>query len=81
MLTASSPKPLVENVTGRFCVLDSCNGCGLCMSYAIHSFTFDDSACFYYVYRQPEENEEVDDVMRAISVCPMDAIQDSEKSN
>jgi ferredoxin len=51
------------------------------MSYAIHSFTFDDSACFYYVYRQPEGNEEADDVIRAISVCPMDAIQDSEKSN
>jgi ferredoxin len=51
------------------------------MSYAIHSFTFDDSACFYYIYRQPEGNEEVDDIMRAISVCPMDAIQDSEKSN
>lgn len=81
MLTASSPKPLVENVPGRFCVLDSCNGCGLCMSYAIHSFTFDDSACFYYIYRQPEGNEEADDVLRAISVCPMDAIQDSEKSN
>ncbi|HTR82547.1 MAG TPA: ferredoxin [Bacteroidota bacterium] len=78
MMTESIHKPLAENVPGRFFVMDSCNGCGLCMSYAIHSFTFDDSACFYYIYRQPETNEEADDVLRAISVCPMDAIKDRE---
>ncbi len=78
MMTETTPKPLVENVPGRFHVMDSCNGCGLCMWYAIHSFTFDDSACFYYVYRQPEGQEEVDDVLHAMSVCPMDAIKDRE---
>ena len=30
MIAESTPKPFVENVPGRFYVMDSCNGCGLC---------------------------------------------------
>ncbi|MDE3058048.1 MAG: ferredoxin [Bacteroidota bacterium] len=69
-------KPHPDNVPGRFYVLDTCNGCGLCLSYAIHSFSFDDSGLFYYVYRQPDTEDETDDVRKAMSVCPMDCICD-----
>ena len=78
MMTETSPKPLTENAPGRFYTLDSCNGCGLCLSYAIHNFTFDDSGLFYFVYRQPEDEDELNDVMKAISLCPMDAIKDKD---
>ncbi len=76
MQTTTTPKPQRENVAGRFYTLDNCNGCGLCLSYAIHNFTFDDSGLYYYVYRQPETDDELNDVLKAMSLCPMDSIKD-----
>jgi ferredoxin len=79
MPTQKIGKPHPDNVTGRFYVLDTCNGCGLCLTYAIHNFSFDDSGLFYYVYRQPENDDELEDIHKAASVCPMDAICDDGK--
>ena len=69
-------KRLEDNVTGKFYVIDTCNGCGLCFSKALQNFMYSNDSSYYYVYQQPADEREEEDIREAISVCPMDCIKD-----
>ena len=67
---------LAENAPGKFYVTSSCNGCGICFSYALHNFMYNNDATYYYVYSQPVDEREEADIRRAMDVCPMVCIHD-----
>ena len=71
-----APKRYEENVLGKYYVLDSCNGCGLCLSMAIHNFAYSDDGSYYFVYKQPETSEEENQCQEAMKYCPMNCIRD-----
>ncbi len=71
-----NPNRLEENAPGKFYVTNECNGCGICFSYALQSFMYSNDSSYYYVYQQPTDPREEDDIRRAMEVCPMNCIKD-----
>lgn len=67
---------LAENAPGKYYVTDTCDGCGICFSVALQNFMYTNDASFYFIYQQPVDEREEDDVRRAMSLCPMDCIGD-----
>ena len=67
---------LQENVDGRYYVTSACNGCGICFSYALQNFMYSNDVSYYYVFQEPVDAREEDDIRRAMEVCPMNCIQD-----
>ena len=65
-----------ENAPGKFYVTEECNGCGVCFMYALQNFMYSNDSSYYYIYTQPADNREVEDIRRAIDVCPMNCIKD-----
>ena len=70
------PKKLEENAPGKFYVTDGCDGCGLCFSVALQNFMYNNDATYYYIYQQPVDEREVNDIRQAMLVCPQDCIKD-----
>jgi len=73
---SSTTVRLQENTSGRYYVTDACNGCGLCFSYALQNFMYSNDSSYYYVFQQPADSREENDVRRAMDVCPMNCIKD-----
>lgn len=69
-------KKLVDNAPGKFYVTDTCDGCGLCFSKALQNFMYSNDSSFYYIYQQPVDEREEEDIREAMSVCPQDCIKD-----
>jgi ferredoxin len=69
-------KRLEDNTPGKYYVTDLCDGCGLCFSKALQNFMYSNDSSYYYVYQQPTDEREEDDIREAMSVCPMDCIKD-----
>lgn len=63
-----------ENVEGPFYVDTNCIQCGNCAEIAPENFTEGDE--FYYVSKQPRNDEEVENCRQALEECPVDAIGD-----
>jgi ferredoxin len=61
-----------ENVPGRFYVDTSCIQCGNCAEVAPENFTQEEE--LYYVYKQPDNDEEFESCQQALEECPVDAI-------
>jgi ferredoxin len=70
------PQKLSENAPGKFYVTDECDGCGLCFSVALQNFMYNNDATYYFVYQQPVDPREEDDIRQAMLVCPKDCIKD-----
>jgi hypothetical protein len=45
-------------------------------SYALQNFMYSNDSSYYYVYQQPADPREEDDIRRAMDICPMNCIQD-----
>ena len=73
---ASSNTRLPDNAPGKYYVIDTCNGCGLCFSKALQNFMYSTDSSYYFIYQQPVDEREEADILEAISVCPMDCIKD-----
>jgi ferredoxin len=69
-------RKIPDNEPGKYYVTDSCNGCGLCFSKALQNFMYSNDSSYYFVYQQPLDEREEEDIREAISVCPMDCIMD-----
>ncbi len=65
---------LPSNTPGRFYVDDQCLDCDACRVTAPHTFKRNDEEGYCYVYRQPETQEEAEDVFYAVWGCPHEAI-------
>lgn len=63
-----------EGVTGKFYVDSQCIDCDLCRETAPANFVRQDDGGYSYVYKQPENQAEVDKCMEALEGCPVDAI-------
>ena len=73
---SSAGRRFEENVAGKYYVTDECNGCGLCFSLALQNFMYSNDSSYYYIYQQPADEREEADIREAISVCPVDCIND-----
>ncbi|MEW5804950.1 MAG: ferredoxin [bacterium] len=71
---ADRERKVAENVDGPFYVDESCIQCGNCADVAPENFTQGEE--FYYVYKQPEDDEELENCQQALEECPVDAIGD-----
>lgn len=69
-------KKLEDNVAGKYYVTDACDGCGICFSYAIQNFMYSSDSSYYFVYQQPSDSREEDDIRKAMELCPMNCIMD-----
>ena len=67
---------LQENAPGKYFVTSACNGCGICFSFALQNFMYSNDSSYYYVFQQPGDPREVEDLLRAMEVCPMNCIKD-----
>lgn len=65
-----------QNAGGKFYVDDQCIDCDLCRETAPANFTRDDDGGHSYVFKQPENQEEIDQCLEAMEGCPVEAIGD-----
>jgi ferredoxin len=66
-----------ENVEGKFYVDEQCIDCDLCRETAPDNFEREEDEGYSYVYKQPENNEELALCMEALEGCPVEAIGDN----
>lgn len=73
---ADKTKKVPENVPGKFYVDETCSGCEVCVSTAPENFKMNDDEDHAYVYKQPENDDELDACQEALENCPEEAIGD-----
>ena len=66
-----------ENVKGKFYVDEQCIDCNLCREVAPDNFTRYEDGGYSYVYKQPENEEELELCVEAMEGCPVEAIGDN----
>jgi ferredoxin len=67
---------LPYNLPGRFYVDNTCIDCDLCREAAPHNFRRYESENMSYVYKQPENPDELEQCIEAFDGCPVGAIGD-----
>lgn len=72
MATFSDRYP--DNIPGAYYVDDQCIDCDLCRETAPANFTRNDDGGHSYVYKQPENDDEVALCIEAMEGCPVEAI-------
>lgn len=65
-----------ENVAGKFYVDSQCIDCDLCRETAPNNFARAEDEGYSYVFKQPENDEEVAQCREAMEGCPVEAIGD-----
>ena len=65
-----------ENISGKFFVDTECIDCDLCRETAKDNFTRSDEEGYSYVYKQPENDDELALCQEAMEMCPVEAIGD-----
>lgn len=63
-----------DNVPGAFYVDTECIDCDVCRDTAPMNFTRQDDGGYSYVYKQPENDEELEQCKEAMESCPVEAI-------
>ena len=63
-----------ENVEGKFYVDEQCIDCDLCRETAPGNFTREEDGGYSYVYKQPENDDELELCIEAMEGCPVEAI-------
>jgi ferredoxin len=65
-----------ESVAGKFYVDSQCIDCDLCRETAPNNFQRSDEEGYSYVYKQPENDEELALCIEGMEGCPVEAIGD-----
>jgi ferredoxin len=65
-----------DNVAGKFFVDTQCIDCDVCRETAPNNFTRNDDGGYSFVYKQPENDEEIEQCKEAKEACPVEAIGD-----
>ena len=65
-----------DNVKGKFYVDRECIFCHVCSSAAPKNFKVSDDGDHDYVYKQPTNQEELEECYEAMEQCPVFAIGD-----
>ena len=63
-----------ENVAGTYYVDTNCIDCDVCRDTAPDNFTRSDKNGYSFVYKQPENDEELSQCEEALTCCPVEAI-------
>lgn len=67
---------LPENVPGKWYVDSSCIDCDVCRTTAPDNFKQNEDEGYSFVYKQPENDEELARCEEAKAACPVEAIGD-----
>jgi ferredoxin len=73
---ADKEEKWVENVEGKFYVDEQCIDCDLCRETSPTNFTREEDGGYSYVFKQPENNDELELCIEAMEGCPVEAIGD-----
>lgn len=65
-----------ENVPGKFYVDSQCIDCDLCRETAPNNFNRAEDEGYSYVFKQPDNDEELAQCREAMEGCPVEAIGD-----
>jgi ferredoxin len=65
-----------DNSDGKFYVDDECIDCDLCREVAPKNFAREKEGGYSFVYKQPEDAEELALCEEALENCPVEAIGD-----
>ena len=76
MSAKSFPERLPYNSPGRFYVNEQCLDCDLCREAAPTAFKRNNSEGASYIFKQPENEEEISQTLEAPEGCPCEAIFD-----
>jgi len=71
---ADKEEKWAENVEGKFYVDEQCIDCDLCRETSPTNFTREEDGGYSYVYKQPENNQELELCIEAMEGCPVEAI-------
>lgn len=71
---ASRDEQHPENVPGTYYVDEQCIDCDLCREEAPNNFTRQEEEGYSYVFKQPENDEEMAECQTAMENCPVEAI-------
>jgi ferredoxin len=73
----ADPTDKVEgSVEGKYYVDSSCIDCDVCRTTAPNNFEANEDEGFSYVCKQPENDEEIEQMEEAMEACPVEAIGD-----
>ena len=73
---ADKEEKWAENVEGAFYVDEQCIDCDLCRETSPTNFTREEDGGYSYVFKQPENDEELELCIEAMEGCPVEAIGD-----
>jgi ferredoxin len=68
---------ITQNVQGQFYVDSRCINCALCVEIAPNNFMTNQHQGYEYIYKQPDNKQEMALIAEAMVLCPSDAIQDN----
>lgn len=68
------PKEHPENVSGVYYINSDCIDCDLCVQIAPNNFRRKELEGFFHVYKQPTTPEEESLCLKALEICPVQAI-------
>ncbi len=71
---ADKEEKWAENVEGAFYVDEQCIDCDLCRETSPTNFTREEDGGYSYVYKQPENDYELELCIEAMEGCPVEAI-------
>ena len=71
---ADKEEKWAENVEGAFYVDEQCINCDLCRETSPSNFTREEDGGYSYVFKQPENDEELELCIEAMEGCPVEAI-------
>jgi|TARA_R100000388_G_C7138670_1_gene108885 ferredoxin len=71
---ADKEEKWAENVEGAFYVDEQCIDCDLCRETSPNNFTREEDGGYSYVYKQPENDDELELCIEAMEGCPVEAI-------
>ena len=63
-----------DNVRGKFYCDDQCIDCDLCRDIAPDNFTRNEEGGYSFVFKQPDNEEELELCREAMEGCPVEAI-------
>ena len=71
---ADKEEKWAENVEGAFYVDEQCIDCDLCRETSPTNFTREEDGGYSYVFKQPENDDELELCIEAMEGCPVEAI-------
>jgi len=71
---ADKANKVPENAPGKWYVDDQCTACAVCDGTAPNNFKSNDDGSHSFVFKQPENDEELAACQEAMESCPAEAI-------